>query len=643
LPSTTDNALLELLNLRNEMANSTDSIETAPFLSGGGATAALIASHDWAATALGPLKDWPQSLQTATAIVLRSADPMAILWGPDGVLIYNDAYADFVGDTHPAALGSKIRDAWAQSAQLNVEALQIVLSGACLHLRDREYTLSRGGRLVQVWLDLAFSPILDETGQPAGSLVLISETTQHVMAERKAWLEIDRQTRMFAQGPGFLLLLSGPDLKVEFTNEAHDRLFGVRGALGKPYREAFPGATAIGGEDLLRAVYDTGKRHVGRAEPTRIIRTDGSEREHFIDFMIEPIKDASGQVVGVFAEGFDVTEQVRAQQAALESERRLSAATAIARLGVFEWDVEKRIPHMDERAREIFGIEPGHEISFAEITSRIAPEDAERAMSLADSGTPRRQIEYRIHLPDGTSRILSSMSDVVRGPDGQVQRIIGVLADITERRRAEDRQRLLINELNHRVKNTLATVQSIAAQTLRAAPDTASAQAAFESRLLALAATHDLLTAESWHGARIADVVSSAIAPFETTRRPQIHASGPAVWVSAPRALALSMALHELATNAVKYGALSRPEGRVTLRWRKTKQSEIALSWVEQGGPKVERPTRSGFGTRLVQRSLARELGGSVVLDYAPEGVRCEIRFPIAEAPPAALPETVAL
>jgi PAS domain S-box-containing protein len=358
--------------------------------------------------------------------------------------------------------------------------------------------------------------------------------------------------------------------------------------------------------------------------------------------VIQPIRDGAGAIAGVFVEGFDVTDQVRAQQAANESERRLSAATAIARLGVFELDIENGVLVMDDRAREIFGFERDEALTIAKLVSRIAPDDAARATSLTAKET-RRQIEYRIQLPDGTSRNVATLRDVTRAPDGKAIRMIGVMADATERRRAENHQRLLINELNHRVKNTLATVQSIAAQTLRAAPDTASARASFEARLMALAATHDVLTAESWHGARIADVVSSAMAPFESTRRPQIQRLGPPVWVSAPRALALSMALHELATNAVKYGALSEPGGRVNIRWRRTKASELVLEWVEQGGPPVAPPTRSGFGTRLVQRSLARELGGQVEFHFAPEGVSCEIRFPIAEAPPQATLADLAL
>jgi len=251
------------------------------------------------------------------------------------------------------------------------------------------------------------------------------------------------------------------------------------------------------------------------------------------------------------------------------------------------------------------------------------------------------EVEFRVHRPDGSIRTVVSLSDAVKDPQGRTQRIVGVFDDVTERRRAEKRQRLLINELNHRVKNTLTTVQSIAAQTLRSAPDLPRAGEAFESRLLTLAAAHDLLTAESWHGARLSDVVASTMAPFETVRRPQISRSGPAVWLSAQRALALSMALHELATNAVKYGSLSAPEGRVTIRWTVSDDHLLTLSWVEKDGPPVQPPERSGFGSRLLQRSLARELSGDVAFTFAPAGVRCEIRCKIADTRPSAAPEAI--
>jgi two-component sensor histidine kinase len=354
-----------------------------------------------------------------------------------------------------------------------------------------------------------------------------------------------------------------------------------------------------------------------------------------------PVTDREGRIIGVFGEGFDVTEQVRTQAAAEESQRRLSAAVAIARLGAFEWDLETGRAILDDRAREIFAFGPGESLMIEDVVGRIDAADFARVraeLTAAEAaGRRRREHEYRIRLPNGSTRHIAAVSDTVCASDGRPVRMIGVFDDVTEKRRAESRQRLLINELNHRVKNTLATVQSIAAQTLRSAADLHRAREAFEARLVALAAAHDLLTSQSWNGAGLSDVVATAMAAFETGGRPQVSRSGPPVWLTAPRALALSLALHELATNAAKYGALSVPQGRVTIRWSLS-GGALTLSWREEGGPPVAPPARSGFGTRLLQRSLAHELRGEVDVAYAPQGVRCEIRFQVEEARPNAEP-----
>lgn len=202
----------------------------------------------------------------------------------------------------------------------------------------------------------------------------------------------------------------------------------------------------------------------------------------------------------------------------------------------------------------------------------------------------------------------------------------GVMRDVTDRRRAEELQRLMINELNHRVKNTLATVQSVAGQTLRNADDLEDARDALTRRLLALARGHDILTRESWDGAELVDIVSSVVAAHGEAERFLVE--GPAVRLAPKATLALSMALHELMTNAAKYGALSNADGRVRLVWRRAKGDpgeRLQLRWEEIDGPPVSTPKRQGFGTRLITGGLARELGGEVRLDYPPGGVVCEI------------------
>ncbi|MBU4434687.1 MAG: sensor histidine kinase, partial [Alphaproteobacteria bacterium] len=203
--------------------------------------------------------------------------------------------------------------------------------------------------------------------------------------------------------------------------------------------------------------------------------------------------------------------------------------------------------------------------------------------------------------------------------------------------------RLLINELNHRVKNTLATVQSMAAQTLKTEPDPAVAFQKFEARLMGLSQVHDVLTRESWHGAGLGDVAERALAPF-TEAAGRIHIDGPSVWLPPNGALTMALIFHELATNALKYGALSTAEGAVTLGWTYDAAARtLDLTWVETGGPPVREPTRRGFGSRLIERSLRGELKGAATMDYRPEGLVCAMRAilsdpspPLAPAPPRA-------
>jgi two-component sensor histidine kinase len=207
-----------------------------------------------------------------------------------------------------------------------------------------------------------------------------------------------------------------------------------------------------------------------------------------------------------------------------------------------------------------------------------------------------------------------------------------VSLDITERKRADDHRQLMLQELNHRVKNTLATVQSIAMQTLRNTRDTTLAREQFDSRLMALSKAHDVLTQASWEGAPLRQIIEEAIAPYTTPGRANFDIKGPNVWLTPKHAVALALALHELGTNAVKYGALSIEEGRVRIEWSVSGVDgarELRLSWTETDGPPVSPPMRRGFGSRLVEHGLGQDLGGEARIEFAPTGVTCSITAPI--------------
>jgi two-component sensor histidine kinase len=216
----------------------------------------------------------------------------------------------------------------------------------------------------------------------------------------------------------------------------------------------------------------------------------------------------------------------------------------------------------------------------------------------------------------------------------QVRARLAAEDEVAARQEVEAQRKLLLDELNHRVKNTLATVQSIARQTLREGRSLLTVRETFQSRLISLSQTHDLLTRDHWRGAGLAELVRMELAPYSGGAPGRVLAEGPDVWLSPSVALALGMALHELATNAAKYGSLSLPDGRVEATWTlpDSKSPRLVLSWREVGGPPVTTPTHEGFGTRLITSGLKRQLRGEVNIQYLPAGLRCTIDIPLQDA-----------
>lgn len=352
--------------------------------------------------------------------------------------------------------------------------------------------------------------------------------------------------------------------------------------------------------------------------------------ERILDYILAPVRAADGSVEAVAATIRDVTERTAHEDMARRNERRLRAIASASSSVIYRLDPEW------SRVQILVG--PGVEnpppLSLAELRhARLHPDDqvrVARAVDRAREETTVFEAEYRWLRGDGSYHWLASRVVPVRGDDGVVQEWVGATTDVDDRRQEEAHRRLLIDELNHRVKNTLAVVQSIAVQTLGGADGGPAGVERFQARLLALAKAHDLLTASSWSGTWLRDVVETAISPGMGHGLERFRIDGPPVRLGPRPSLALSMALHELCTNALKYGSLSVPEGEIAIRWR-TGQGRLRLEWRESGGPRVVAPTRRGFGTRLVERGLSHDLDGEVELAFEPAGVSCLIDVPLAE------------
>ncbi|WP_421994612.1 sensor histidine kinase [Reyranella sp.] len=336
-------------------------------------------------------------------------------------------------------------------------------------------------------------------------------------------------------------------------------------------------------------------------------------------------------------------QELDARSAALRrNEEQLRTAAEAAQFGVHEYDVVHDRTHRSPQFLEILGAGPeAASATFEGGLGFVHPDDREatreRKRAILDGGGDRYQLDYRILRPDGQVRWVMDRGRVIRDADGQALNVVGVVLDITALKDAEQRQRLLFDELNHRVKNTLSIVQALAQQTLRTRPDPADFNDAFAERLASLARAHSLLTNESWQGAPLQEIVSAALEPF-MAEAGRIRIAGPPVRIPASGTITLSLMLHELATNAAKYGALSNEAGHLSIAWEvREERAGIAvdLRWQEEDGPPVVPPASRGFGSRLLAGSV-RQLNAQFDSDYAAHGFRCRLRFPVprsVEAP----------
>jgi PAS domain S-box-containing protein len=451
--------------------------------------------------------------------------------------------------------------------------------------------------------------------------------------------ELDRKEAL-AHEPDDLLLRTRAR-HLAFLEHAHDAIFikDSRGRytevncrfanhVGKPRSEII-GATD---EDLFGP--ELGRRFREQDEITRrtgrlhvfedvLARPDG---RHY--FVTRKFALPNGEVAGLIA---DVTRRTAERLAHERLADRLQVAMEATGLGFYENNLTTGESIWSDSAFKLLGLEPNQDLkgSYALWRTRVHPDDLERAEREHDAGRERGgpwSIQYRVIHPNGEVRWVSAYTQFTERPDGVYS--TGIAVDITEQKRLEQQQRLLVSELNHRVKNLLAVVQSISLQTFRPGGDPQEQRSAFESRLVALARVHGLIHGEVLQPVNIRKVVAQAIRPFQQIDRRSIRFGGPDFDLDGSKCVPLALAIHELCTNAVKYGSLSVPCGRVDIQWSQEPGS-FHFEWREEGGPRVSEPQTSGFGKRMLERALSRELGTAIRLEFDPEGVRYRFTAPL--------------
>ena len=332
----------------------------------------------------------------------------------------------------------------------------------------------------------------------------------------------------------------------------------------------------------------------------------------------------------------ELEDRVRARTAELEestarlveSEQRRSMAIAAGKMGSWDWDWINGDWMWDDGQYQIFGLDPENfEVTPANVQAFLHPDDAHQlrhALAQFATGVKSYETEFRIIRRDGELRWLVGTAAATLDKSGRVVRVSGVTVDITERKRAEERQNLLTREVDHRAKNALALAQSIVR--LTRAKDVGAYVQAVEGRISALARVHTILSLSSWQGAEIKRLVDEELAPYSEAG--QTKFSGAEIQLQPATAQTMALALHELVTNSAKYGALSTLSGRVSVKWD-LQDDVLSLAWEETGGPEVHEPIKRGFGTRSVIASIESQLGGKALFDWRPEGLICRLLVPL--------------
>jgi PAS domain S-box-containing protein len=313
-----------------------------------------------------------------------------------------------------------------------------------------------------------------------------------------------------------------------------------------------------------------------------------------------------------------------------QSEQGRSLALAAGQMGSWDWDLAADEWRWDEGQHRIFGVEPRKfKITVAGIRALIHPDDwaalEATARGMAE-GARTRQIEFRVLRPNGEIRCCIGAAAASVDGAGKVVRVSGVTTDVTDRKEAEERQVLLAREVDHRARNALAVIQSIIR--LTHAKNVEDYVQAIEGRIKALSRAHTLLSDSRWHGADLATLVGEELAPYRAGDK--IKFAGPDISLQPATAQGLALALHELATNAAKHGALSSPGGKVTLDWQ-LQGDALTLHWIENGGPRIAEPSSRSFGLKVIAASVEQQLGGKASFDWDPKGLRCTLSIPRSE------------
>ena len=411
--------------------------------------------------------------------------------------------------------------------------------------------------------------------------------------------------------------------RITFFNEAAAELWGCRPKIGTSefcgsWKLHWPDGRPMPHGECPMAVALKEQRAIRGMEAVAE-RPDGT-LVHFVPYPT-PLFDNSGTLIGAVNMLVDISDRKRADIDA----QRLASIVASSDDAIISKGLDGIITSWNRGAESLFGY-TAEEVIGKSVTILIPEDRMNEEPEILDRIRRGERIDHYDTVrrrKDGSLIDISLTVSPLKNADGKIIGASKIARDITERKRAQEQQKLLVNEMQHRIKNSLATIQAIATQTLN---QHAKERDAFIARLHALGSAHDLLTSETWERASLRAIVTRALEPFQERLHKRITIDGPGnLWLDSTKSVVMAMALHELATNAVKYGALSNSAGRVSIAWERDCQANrVKLVWQESGGPMVSPPKEKGFGSHLIERAFGSQLG-SAQLIFDPQGLSCTL------------------
>jgi PAS domain S-box-containing protein len=432
----------------------------------------LMRTVDWSASPLGQPDTWPQSLGIVVGLMLNSKFPMFIAWGPGLGFLYNDAYIEILRDKHPSALGKPFNEVWHEIWPDLAPVVADALDGRASYFENMPLLMHRKGYDEQTWFTFSYSPVHDAQGAVAGMYCACTETTGQVLEEQNRVVENERLRSLFQQAPGYIAVLREPSHVFELVNDAYYRLVGKRDLIGKSVREAMPELEGQGFYELLGRVFESGEPFVGHAIPIKLQVEAGHELvERFVDFVYQPIRDARGNVSGIFVEGSDVTEAVRATQAIKASEARLrELANTIPHLAWMA-NPDGHIHWYNDRWYAYTGATPDQMLGWGWESvqdPKILPLVVERWRASLESGEPW-EMTFPLRSAKGEFRTFFSRAAPLRDEAGMIVQWFGTNTDVTEIKAAEEelkaaseRKDEFLAMLAHELRNPLAPINAAA-------------------------------------------------------------------------------------------------------------------------------------------------------------------------------------